>query len=92
MKRNYSWGTVNELVILSILAGVNVSFINVAYTNPIKWVITDVYNANTLRIPSHPIYGGRHLIMLFHSVNFSGSCCNHYEVLVPINNAHSSVY
>ena len=92
MKRNYSWGTVNELVMLGILAGINVSYINAADTDPIKWVITDVYNANTLGIPSDPIYGGRHLIVLFHSINFSGSCCNHYDVLYPANNAHSSIY
>ena len=92
MRRIYSWATVNELVMLGILACINVSYINAADTYPIKWVITDVYNANTLGIPSDPIYGGRHLIVLFHSINFSGSCCNHYDVLYPANNAHSSVY
>ena len=91
MRRNYSWGTVNELIMLGILAGINVSYINAANTDPSKWVITDVYNANTLGIPSDPIYGGRHLIMLFHSINFSGSCCNHYDALYPNNNAHNSV-
>ena len=89
MRRNYSWETVNELVMLGILAVINVSYINAADTDPIKWVITDVH---TLGIPSDPIYGGRHLIVLFHSINFSGSCCNHYDVLYPVNNAHSSVY
>ena len=92
MRLNYSWGTVNELVLLGILAGINVSYINAADTNPTKWVITDVYNANTLGIPSDPIYGGRHLIVLFHSINFSGACCNHYDALYPVNNAHSSIY
>ena len=84
MRRNYSWGTVNELVMLGILAGINVSYINAADIDPTKWVITDVYNANTLGKPSDPIYGGRHLVVLFHSINFSGSCCNHYDALYPI--------
>ena len=30
MRRNYSWGTVNELVLFGILAGINVSYINAA--------------------------------------------------------------
>ena len=51
IRRNYSWGTVNELVMLSILARINVSYINAADTDPSKWVIADVYNANTLSIP-----------------------------------------
>ena len=84
MRRNYSWGTVNELVMLGILAGINVSYINAADIDPTKWVITDVYNSNTLGKPSDPIYGGRHLVVLFHSINFSGSCCNHYDALYPI--------
>ena len=92
MKRNYSWGTVNELIMFGILACINVSYINAADTEPIKWVITDVYNANTLGIPSDPIYGRRHLIVLFHGINFSGACCNHYDALYPVNNAHGSIY
>ena len=48
MRLNYLWGTVNELVMLGILAGINVSYINAADTDPSKWVITDVYDANTL--------------------------------------------
>ena len=91
MRQSYSWGTVNELIMFGILAGINVSYINTADTDPSKWVITDVYNANTLGIPSDPIYGGRHLIMLFHSINFSGSCCNHYDALYPVNCAPNSV-
>ena len=59
----------NELVILGILAGINVSYINVADTDLAKWVITNVYNVNTLGIPSDPIYEGRHLIVFFHSIN-----------------------
>ena len=65
--------------------------INTADTDPTKWVITDVYNVNTLGIYSDPIYGGRHLTVLFHSINFSGSCCNHYDALCPVNNAHNYV-
>ena len=91
MRRNYSWGTVNEIVMFGILAGINVSYINAADTDPIKWVITDVYTENTIGIPSNPIYGGRHLIVLFHSINFSGSCCNHYDALYTVNSAHNSV-
>ena len=71
----------NELVILGILAGINVSYINVADTDPAKWVITDVYNVNTLGIPSDPIYEGRHLIVLFHSIYFFGACCNNYDAI-----------
>ena len=55
MKRNYSWGTVNELITLGILAGISVSYINAADRDPTKWIITDVYNTNTLGIPSDPI-------------------------------------
>ena len=51
MKRNYSWGTVNELIMLGILACINVSYINATDIDPSKWVITDVYDANTLGIP-----------------------------------------
>ena len=92
MRRNYSWGTVNELIMLGILAGIIVSYINAADTDPTKWVTTDVYNANTLGIPSDPIYGGRHLIVLFNSINFYEACCNHYDALYPVNNAHVSIY
>ena len=36
VRRNYSWGTVNEIVMFGILAGINVSCINAADTDPIK--------------------------------------------------------
>ena len=57
----------------------------------LKWVITDVYTENTIGIPSDLIYGGRHLIVLFHCINFSESCCNHYDALYTVNSAHISV-
>ena len=41
MKFNYSWATVNELVMLGIIARINVSYINVADKDPSIWVITD---------------------------------------------------
>ena len=75
---------------LGILARINVSYINAADTDPSKWVITDVYNANTISIPNDPIYEGIPLVVLFHSINFSGSCSNHYDVVYPLNNAASS--
>ena len=37
------------------------------------------------------LYEGRHLIVLFHSINFSGACCNHYDALYPVNSVHSPV-
>ena len=58
MKCNYSWGIVNELVMLGILARNNVSYINAAEKDPSKWIITDVYIENTLGIPNDPIYKG----------------------------------
>ena len=91
MRSNYSWGTVNELVMFGILAGINVSYINAADTDPTNRVITDVYNANTLGIPSERIFMGRHLIVLFHNINLSGYCCNHYYALYQVNSAHNSV-
>ena len=84
MRRNYSWGTVNELVMLGILARINVSYINAADTDPSKWVITDVYNANTLGIPNDPIYEGKSLIVLFNSINHCGSGANHYDAIYMV--------
>ena len=72
MKCSYSWGTVNELVVFGILASINVSYINAAEKDPSKWVITEVYNENTLDIPSDPIFVGKSMIVLFHSINFFG--------------------
>ena len=84
MRRNYSWGTVNELVMLAILARINVSYINAADSDPSKWVITDVYNANTIDIPNDPIYKGKSLIVLFHSINHCGSGANHYDAIYMV--------
>ena len=81
MKRNYSWGTVNELIMLGILACINVSYINATDIDPSKWVITDVYDANTLGIPNDPIFGNKSLVVLFHSINFSGLSANHYDAI-----------
>ena len=64
-----------------ILAGINVNYINAVDTDTFKWLITNIYDDNALGVLSDPIYGGKHLIMLFHSINFSGSCCNHYDAL-----------
>ena len=36
MKRDYSWGTVNELVMLGILAGIDVSYINADETEQLS--------------------------------------------------------
>ena len=49
-------GTVNELIILGILARINVCYKNAADIDPSKWVITEVYNEYTLGIPNDPIY------------------------------------
>ena len=85
MKRNYSWGTVNELVMLGMLAHINVSYINAADKDPSRWVITDVYTENTIGIPSNQIFCGKSLIVLFHSINFSGPSANHYDALYRVH-------
>ena len=36
MKRNYSWGTVNDLILLGMLACINVSYINATDIDPSK--------------------------------------------------------
>ena len=81
MKFNYSWGSVNELFMLGILACINVSYINATNLDPSRWVITDVYDANTLSIPNDPIFGNKSLVVLFHSINFSGLSANHYDAI-----------
>ena len=81
MKSNYTWGTVNEQIMLGILARINVCYLNAADNDPTKWVITEVYNENTLGIPNDPIYEGKSLMVLFHSINFSGPSANHYDAL-----------
>ena len=79
-RRNYSWGTVNELDYVWYVCS-HVSYINAADQDPSKWVTTDVYNASTLGIPNDPIFGGESLIVLFHSTNFSGPSANHYDAI-----------
>ena len=44
MRRNHTWGTVNELIMLGILARINVSYINAMTTSPSQWAITGVYS------------------------------------------------
>ena len=46
MNRNSGWGTVNELIMLGILARINVSYVNATDKDPSKWVVTDVYTEN----------------------------------------------
>ena len=64
---------------LGILARINVNYVNAADKDPSKWVITDVYDENTLGIPNYPIFEGKLMIVLFHNINFSGSRANHYD-------------
>ena len=56
LRRNYSWGTVNELIMFGILARIN-------------------------GIPNDPILGGKSIIVLFHSIPFSGPFANHYDAI-----------
>ena len=85
MKCNHKWGTVNELVMLGILARINVSYINAIDEDPSRWVITDVNNENTLGIPSNQIFHSKSLIVLFHSINFSGPSANHYDAIYNLD-------
>ena len=85
IRSNYSWGTVNELVKLVILAGINVSYINAADKDLSKWVIIDVYTENTIGVPSNQIFCGKSLIGLFYSTNFSGPSANHYVALYRVH-------
>ena len=84
MKSNYSWGTVNELVMLGILARIDVSYINAADKDSSIWVITDVCNENTLGIPNDIIYAGKSLIVLFHCINRSEPFANHYDAVYKL--------
>ena len=81
MKRNYTWVTLNELIMLGILARIHVSYINAGDPDPSKWVNTDVYDETTFGIPNDPIYEGNSLYVLFHSINHSGSGTNHYDAV-----------
>ena len=60
MRRNYTWGTVNELIMLGMLARINVSFINAVNPSPSEWAITDVYSDNTLSMSNDSVYEGKH--------------------------------
>ena len=84
MRLNYTWGSVNELIILGILARINVSYINATNQDPSKWVITDVYSGHTLGIPNDPIFEGKYLVVLFHSIGFSGPSANHYDAVYKL--------
>ena len=68
-----------------ILARINVSYINAADPDPSKWATTDVYNEVTLGIPNYPIFDAKSLIVLFHSINFSELCANHYDGYISYN-------
>ena len=37
VRHNYSWGTVNVLIVLGILARINVNYVNAADKEPSKW-------------------------------------------------------
>ena len=84
MRLNYTWETVNELTILGILARINVSYINATNQDPSKWVKTYVYNGHTLGKPNDPIFEGKYLIVLFHSIGFSGPSSNHYDAVYKL--------
>ena len=55
MNSNYTWDTVKELIMLGILASINVSYLNAAKPDPSKWVVTEIYNGNTLGISNDSI-------------------------------------
>ena len=78
---NYTWGTVNELIMFGILARINVSYVNAITSSPSQWAITDVYSNNTFNIANDPIFEGRTLSVLFHSINCSGQNANHYDAI-----------
>ena len=81
MRRNYTWGTVNELIMLGMLARINVSFINAVNPSPSEWAITDVYSDNTLSMSNDSVYEGKTLSVLFHSIGCSGPSANHYDAI-----------
>ncbi len=66
---------------LGILAGVNVSYVNATDSNPTKWVFIDVYKESSLHLPMNNIFQNKHLVLLFHSLNFSGAEGHHYDPL-----------
>ena len=81
MKQTYTWGGVDELIMLGMLAQINVSLIDASNTDPSNWVITEVYNEASFGILNDPIFEGKSLIVLFHSINYSGSGSNHYDAI-----------
>ena len=81
MLPNNTWGTINELIMFGILAGVNVSYVNATDHNPTKWAFIDVYKQSSLDLPMNPLFQGKSLVLLFHSVNFSGPDGHHYDPL-----------
>ena len=56
---------VNELIILGILARIAVKYVNTADKNPLKWVITDVYDKNKLVILNDLILKVNNLLNYF---------------------------
>ena len=58
-------GIVNELIILGILARIAVKYVNTANKNPLKWVITDVYDKNKLVILNDLILKVNNLLNYF---------------------------
>ena len=66
---------------LGILARVNVSYLNADDLDPTRGLITEVYHRNTLDIDNDPIFEGRTLLLLNHSIDYSGSCGYHYYAL-----------
>ena len=73
--------TVNELIMLGMLARINASFINAVNLSPSEWAITDVYSDNTLSMSNDSIYEGKTLSVLFHSIGCSGPSANHYDAI-----------
>ena len=84
MRRDHSWGAVNELIMLGMLAHINVSYVNADNSNELEWVITDVFRESNFGIPNDPIFEGRTLYVLFHSINCSGSSGNHFDALYDL--------
>ena len=66
---------------LGILAHIRVSYINAGDLDPSKWAITDVYDETSFSIPNDPIFQGKSLYVLFHSINHSGKGANHYDAV-----------
>ena len=84
MLPNNTWGTINELVMFGILAGINVSYVCATDTDPTKWALINVYNSNSLHLPMNPLFQDKCLVLLFHSLNFSGPAAHHYDAIYTI--------